>query len=120
MNGLEQQPGQQQRQSAVTFAASVFLGSAFFLHWRHGGVAALLTLKALGFFAIGIFVMAFTLGMAFHSMHRALMNRLLYSSSAALPPISVSLLQVLGTALLVLEVVAGYLLTRIGFFWLYG
>jgi hypothetical protein len=119
MNVLKQQP-QQQRQSAVTFAASVFLGSAFFLHWRHGGVAALLTLKALGFFGIGVFVMAFTLGMAFYSMHRALMNWLPQSSSAALPPISVSLLQVLGTGLLVLEVVVGYLLTRIGFFWFYG
>jgi hypothetical protein len=121
MNVLEQQqPWQQQRQSAVTFAASVFLGSAFFLHWRYGGVAALFTLKALGFFAIGIFVVAFTLGMAFYSMHRSLMNWLPQFGTTALSPISASLLQVLGTALLVLEVVVGYLLTRIGFFWFYS
>lgn len=117
---FKQQTGQQQRQSAVTFAASVFLGSAFFLHWRYGGVAALLTLKALGFFTIGIFVAAFTLGMAFYSMHRSLIDWLPQSSSTALSPITASLLQVLGTALLVLEVVVGYLLTRIGFFWFYG
>ena len=120
MRGVEQQSGKQQRQSAVTFAASVFLGSAIFLHWRHGGAAALLTLKAVGFIVIGIFVMAFTLGMAFYSMHRALVNWLPHASSATAPPISVSLLQVLGTALLALEVVVGYLLTRIGFFWFYG
>lgn len=120
MNVLKQQPGQLQRQSAVTFAASVFLGSAVFLHWRHGGAAALLTLKAVGFFVIGLFVMAFTLGMAFYSMHRALIKWLPHASSATAPPLSVSLLQVLGTALLALEVVVGYLLTRIGFFWFYG
>lgn len=120
MNVLKQQPGQQQRQSAVTFAASVFLGSAIFLHWRHGGAAALLTLKAFGFFVVGLFVMAFTLGMAFYSMHRALINWLPHASSATTPPVSISLLQVLGTALLALEVVVGYLLTRIGFFWFYG
>lgn len=120
MRDVEQQSWQQQRQSAVTFAASVFLGSAIFLHWRHGGAAALLTLKAFGFFVIGLFVMAFTLGMAFYSMHRALINWLPHASSAAAPPVSISLLQVLGTALLALEVIVGYLLTRIGFFWFYG
>jgi hypothetical protein len=119
MNVVDQQAGQKQKQSAATFAATVFLGSAFFLHWRHGGLAALLTLKALGFFVVGMFAMAFTLGMAFYSMQRALMSWFPHFDSATPPPISVSLLQVLGTGLLVLEVIVGYLLTRIGFLWLY-
>jgi hypothetical protein len=48
------------------------------------------------------------------------MNWLPQFGTTALSPISASLLQVLGTALLVLEVVVGYLLTRIGFFWFYS
>ena len=111
---------QTQRQSAATFAVTVFIGSALFLHWRYGGVASLLTFKALGFLVVGIFVAAFTLGVAFYGMQRSLMRWLARFATVPPSPTYLSLAKVAGTGLLALEVIAGYLLTRAAFFWLYG
>ncbi len=110
---------QTQKQSAVTFSATVFIGSALFLHWRYGGIAALLTLKAAGFFIVGTFVTPLTLGVAFYGMHRALMSWLVRFASGPPSPTFPAIVRALGTALLAVEVVIGYLVTRTAFFWLY-
>ncbi len=110
---------QTQRQSTATFAVTVFIGSALFLHWRYGGVS-LLTFKALGFLVIGIFVSAFTLGVAFYGMQRSLMGWLARFATDPPSPAYISMAKVVGTGLLAVEVVAGYLLTRAAFFWLYA
>ena len=109
-----------QKQSAATFAVTVFIGSALFLHWRYGGVASLLTFKALGFFVVGIFVAAFTLGVAFYGMQRSLMGWLARFATDLPSPAYLSWAKAVGTGLLAVEVVAGYLLTRAAFFWLYA
>jgi hypothetical protein len=110
---------QKQRQSAATFAVTVFIGSALFLHWRYAGMTSLLTFKALGFFVVGIFVAAFTLGIAFYGMQRSLMGWLARFATDPPSPTYLSLAKAVGTGLLAVEVVAGYLLTRAAFFWLY-
>lgn len=109
-----------QRQSAATFAVTVFIGSALFLHWRYGGIESLFTLKALGFVIVGIFVSAFTLGIAFYGMQRSLIGWLARFATDAPSPTHLSLAKIMGTGLLAVEVVAGYLLTRAAFFWLYS
>ncbi len=110
---------QTQRQSTATFAVTVFIGSAVFLHWRYAGMASLLTFKALGFFVVGILVAAFALGLAFYGMQRSLMGWLARFATDPPSPTYLSLAKALGTGLLALEVVAGYLLTRAAFFWMY-
>lgn len=111
---------QTQKQSAATFAVTVFIGSALFLHWRYGGVASLLTFKALGFFVVGIFVAAFTLGVAFYGMQRSLMGWLARFATDPPSPTYLSWTKAVGTGLLAVEVIAGYMLTRAAFFWLYA
>lgn len=110
---------QTQRQSAAMFAVTVFIGSALFLHWRYGGMAALLTFKAFGFLVVGTFVAVFTLGAAFYGMQRSLMRWLARFATDPPSPTYLSVVKTAGTGLLALEVIAGYVLTRGAFFWLY-
>ena len=103
----------QQKQAAGRFSTIVFTISGLYLFVANGGVSSLFSLKALLFFGAGMFAAAIFIGTPAYLLQRGASKALMKGSS-----VSVGALQGVGYAIMGLQIVATFLLSKMAYTWL--
>jgi hypothetical protein len=109
-----------QRVSPGGFAITVFIGSAIYLVVGNHGWQTLLTFKAVIFLLLGVFFSVLLVGVPFHLLRGWIEKRCFNVVEVPLAAEKVRQIKMLGTVLMVSQVVVTFYATKLAYGWYFS
>ena len=100
----------------INFAGMVFLGCAFFLFWSEAELSNIFTARGLTYLLLGLIFSGAVIGWPLTWLHRSFSYRLLAKNDGEMNESSMQIVRLTGTALMLVQVLGIYYLSRLVFF----
>lgn len=109
---------EEQKASSGSLATIVFIISGLYLFLSNFGFSSLISLRALGFFVIGMFVAAIAIGIPAYLLQRVIGKAIMMTKTDPLTYATAKRMKLIGILLLLFQVVATFMITKLAFQWL--
>jgi len=109
---------EEQKASSGSLATIVFIITGLYLFIANLGFSSLISLKALGFFVVGMFVAAIVIGLPAYLLQRATGKVLMKTVTDPYSEITIKKIKFIGIILLLIQVVITIFITNLVFQWL--
>ncbi len=109
---------EEQKASSSSLATIVFIVTGLYLFIADLGFSSLISLKALGFFIVGMFAAAIVIGVPAYLLQRATAKVLMKTVTNPYSDVAIKKIKIIGVVLLLTQVAVTIIVTKLAFQWL--
>ena len=109
---------EEQKASSGSLATIVFIITSLYLFIANLGFSSLISLKAIGFFVIGMFTAAIVIGVPAYLLQRATGKVLMKTVTDPYSDSAIKKIKFIGVVLLVIQIAVTIIATKLAFQWL--